>query len=369
MASKHPWFAQRWTLADQPDVVRLDKRPLRMVSLGEYLKDAATLAVAAPFIAAAWPQVAGLRQAPPPATDLIGVAVTPFTAHDHELPALVAELGVRHLLLRVPVWDVARLTDYARFMDRFPGCDWLVAIVQDRGSVCRPARWRADLAAIFTALAGRAGWFQLPLAPNRTKWGCVHMGEALDLLEQAETVRADFPGVKLVGPGIIDFEPATWIRGLINRRRFTLDAAGALLYVDRRGGPHGTQYGFFDLARKLHLWKAVMAASPRCRQRGRTPLFITEYNWPLKGSGDYGPTSLDEEVDEDTAAAHLRDYLEVARSSGLVARTYFWQLVQRGFGLVDDSDGRLRRRPAFAVMQGALQGAGRSVRSRDANTA
>lgn len=355
MASKHPWFAQRWTLADQPDVVRLDKRPLRFAALGEYLKDAATMALAAPFIAAAWPQVERLRREPASATDLIGVAVTPFTTHDAALPELVAELGVRHLLLRVPVWDRERLADYGRFMDRFPGCTWLVAIVQDRGSVCRPDRWRTDLAAIFATLGGRAAWFQLPLAPNRTKWGCVHMGEALDLLEQAETVRSRFPGVKLVGPGIIDFEPATWIRGLINRRRFTLDAAGALLYVDRRGGPHGTQYGIFDLARKLHLWKAVMAASPRCRQHGRTPLFITEYNWPLKGSGDYGPTSEDEEVDEDAAATYLREYLTIARSSGLVDRAYFWQLVQRGFGLVDDRDGHLRCRPGFTVIRDLLR--------------
>lgn len=356
MASKHPWFAQRWTLADQPDVLRADKRPLRLLALGEYLKTAATIALASPLIAAAWPRVARLRQPPPAARELIGVAVTPFTAHDAALPGLVAELGVRHLLLRVPVWDRERLAEYAHFMDTFPGCRWLVAIVQDRASVCQPARWQADLTAIFSALASRTEYFQLPLAPNRTKWGCAHMGEALDLMAQAEAVRADFPEVMLAGPGIIDFEPATWIRGLVNRRPYTLDAASALLYVDRRGGPYGTQYGFFDLARKLHLWKAVMATSPRCRRRGATPLFITEYNWPLKGSGDYGPTSEDEEVDEDTAARHLRDYLTVARDSGLVARTYFWQLVQRGFGLVDDRDGSLRKRPAFTVIRELING-------------
>ena len=358
MVSRHPWFAQRWTPADQPDVLRLNKRPLRLASLGEYAKDALTLAIAAPLIAAAWPRVKHLRQAPPLPVDAIGVAVTPFTAHDQALPKLIAELGVRHLLLRVPVWDLARLAEYAQFMERFPGCRWLIAIVQDRGSICQPPRWRTDLAAIFRALADRAEWFQIPLAPNRTKWGCLHMGEALDLLEQAEAVRADFPGVKFAGPGIIDFEPATWIRGLINRRRFSLDAASALLYVDRRGGPFGTQYGFFNLARKLHLWKAVMAVSPRCRRRGHTPLFITEYNWPLQGSGDFSPTSENEEVDEDTAAIHLRDYLQVTQDSGLVTRSYFWQLVQRGFGLVDDSSGQLRKRPAFTVMQKIIQGTG-----------
>jgi hypothetical protein len=356
LVSKHPWFAQRWTAADQPDVVRLDKRPLRLASLGEYAKDAVTLMLSAPLVATAF--LMARKQACPPVAprEFIGVAVSPFTGHDHELPALIAQLGVRHLLLRVPVWDRDRLDSYATFMRRFPGCTWLVAVVQDRGSVCRPARWRDDLRAIFTTLGNYTSWFQLPLAPNRTKWGCMHMGEALDLLEGAEMVRREFPAVRLVGPGVIDFEPATWLRGLVNRRRFQLDAASALLYVDRRGGPRNRQYGLFDLAGKLQLWKAIMAISPRCRQRARTPLFITEVNWPLTGSGDHGPTSEDEEVDEDTAAHHLLEYFRIAHATGHVQRVYWWQLVQRGYGLVDDRDGRLRPRPGFTAMRDLLAG-------------
>jgi hypothetical protein len=338
-------------------MVRTGKRAMRMASLGEYVKDGATLALAAPFVASAYLDADQLRRPAPAMQDLAGVAVTPFTAHDDRLPELVVDLGVKHLLLRVPVWDLDRLADYRRFIDRFPGCDWLVAVVQNRDSVCRPGQWMADLRRIFAAFRDRVSDFQLPLAPNRTKWGCIHMGEALDLLEQAESIRREFPGLRLVGPGIIDFEPATWIRALINRRRFTLDVAGALLYVDRRGGPHNPQYGVFDFANKLRLWKAVMATSPRCRRHGHTPLWITEVNWPLENSGEYGPTSAEEEVSETDAADYLVDYFRIAAASGLVERVYWWQLVQRGYGLVDDRTGDLRKRPTYERLKKLIGGA------------
>lgn len=356
MVSKHPHFDQVWGPSEQPDQLRIDKRPLRFASINEYLVNGVTAAAWAPLIALRTVFAADLRRPPPAPADFAGVAVSPLPGRDADVAALVAELGCRRLLLRVPVWWRERLSELRRFVDRFTGCDVLVAIVQDRRSVCEPHQWRADLAAIFTAFAGRVSHFQLPMSPNRTKWGCIHLGEALDLLDAAEEVRARFPWVKLVGPGIIDFEPMAWFRGLINLRRYRLDAVGALLYVDRRGSPAGKQLGGFDLGAKLRLWKAMVALSPRCPQRAATPLWITEMNWPLAGTGTWSPTSGNEQVSEEQAATYLREYYQVAHASGLVERVYWWQLVHPGYGLIDSRGGTLRRRPAFHELRRLVSG-------------
>jgi hypothetical protein len=285
--------------------------------------------------------------------ELVGVAVSPGSAPDADLVALVRDLGARRLLLRMPVWHRDRLADYRRFADRFPDCEWLVAIIQDRGSVCDPARWSADLRAIVGAFAGRTREFQIGHAPNRTKWGCLHVGEWFALAETAERLRSEFPGLVLCGPAVIDFEPLPAMRALLNRRAFTLDAVSSLLYVDRRGPPSARQYGWFDLRRKLAFQAAVDSLSPRLVPSARRRLWITEVNWPLTGAGEAAPTSGNECVSEDEYAQHLADYLAIARATGLVERIYWWQLVAAGYGLVDPRNG-LRRRPGFAALQKVL---------------
>ena len=250
MVSKHPPFAQFWGPSEQPDQLRIDKRPLRLASMPEYVASAVTAVAVLPLLAARLALGPAQRVAPA-AKDFLGVAVSPDPVHGGTLPALVDELGVRRLLLRVPVWDRAGLAGYRRFADTFRGCEIVIALLQDRAAVLDPARWRADLRAIFQTFAGRVTHVQLPLAPNRTKWGCAHMGDAADLLDVAHDLRAEFPWLRLVGPGVIDFEPVPWLRGLVNARRYRLDVAGGLLYVDHRGSPHNTQYGIFDLARKM----------------------------------------------------------------------------------------------------------------------
>jgi len=193
---------------------------------------------------------------------------------------------------------------------------------------------------------------QLPQAPNRTKWGCYHLGESLELLEAAERVRRRFPGIKLAGPAVIDFEPAPLLRLLYNRRRFTLDVATALLYVDRRGAPANTQSGILDLARKVRFTAAACRASPRVA-RG-APLWITELNWPLLGTDYWTPTSDEECVDEATAADFLTRSYGLAWATGQVERVYWWQLTAPGYGLVDARNG-LRVRPAYHALRKLLR--------------
>lgn len=355
MASKHPQFSQVWGPSEQPDRLRIDKTPLRAASVQEYLASAGTLMATLPFLLARLALIPARRITPPTATEFLGVAVSPDPVYGDQLPDLVAELGVRRLLLRVPVWERAHVAKYRRFADRFPGCDVVLAVLQDRGSVRNLRQWRADLRAILTTFAGRVTHVQVPLAANRTKWGCVHMGDACDLLEVAHDLRAEFPWLRLIGPGVIDFEPAPWLRGLINNRRYRLDVAGALLYVDRRGSPRNTQYGIFDLAGKIRLWRAITDLSLRCTRRSATPLWLTEFNWPLEGTKTWSPTASLEMVSEADAATYLKEYCQIAWQTMMVERVYWWQLVHPGFGLIDSRDG-LRRRPSFSVMQRLLSG-------------
>lgn len=355
MASKHPAFTQVWGPSEQPDRLRIDKTPLRRASSQEYLISALASVATVPLVLARlalMPRPA----ARPSASDFLGVAVSPDPQWSDQLPGLVAELGVRRLLLRVPVWERSDFARCRRFAERFPDCDIVVAVMQDRDSVRNPAHWRQDLRAILSAFAGRVTHVQVPMASNRTKWGCVHMGDALDLLDIAHDLRDEFPWLRLVGPGVIDFEPIPWLRGLVNARRYQLDVAGGLLYVDRRGSPRNTQYGIFDLAGKIRLWRALTDIGLRCPRRSATPLWLTEFNWPLEGTKPWSPTGSPEMVSEDQAATYLKEYCQIAWATGMVERVYWWNLAHPGFGLVDTRDGKLRRRPAFETFRRLLNG-------------
>ena len=54
---------------------------------------------------------------------------------------------------------------------------------------------------------------------------------------------------------------------------------------------------------------------------------------------------------------YLKRYYEDAWESGLVERVYWWQLVSKGFGLIDvENDGSLRYRPAYYEFKKMLTG-------------
>ena len=57
-------------------------------------------------------------------------------------------------------------------------------------------------------------------------------------------------------------------------------------------------------------------------------------------------------VSEEEYAKFLCRYVLLAVASGHVSRVYWWRLVHRGFGLVDDADAsNPRRRPAFESLK------------------
>ena len=60
-------------------------------------------------------------------------------------------------------------------------------------------------------------------------------------------------------------------------------------------------------------------------------------------------------VSEEDYAKFMCRYLLLAVASGHVSRVYWWRLVHRGFGLVDDSDPENPRpRPAFFALKNLL---------------
>jgi hypothetical protein len=348
MPPKRPAFAVPWHPSDQPDLVRdpAVRRAARHGAWWHYLITAATALAMVPLVVTRRLGLAALRS---PAVPLwpafAGVGITPRSGG--ELRELVEELGVRRLLLRLPP-DGAGLDRALACLDAFADREVLPVVLQDRALVCDHAAWERQLRRICEALPARIRHLQIGNAVNRLKWGCATVEEYLDLVEIAAGVLRDHPRLRPVGPAIIDFEPLPLLRCLFDRRRLPWAACAVLLYIDRRGGPAGRQFGGLDLAGKLDWLAALAGCAPR-----RPRLWITEVNWPLTGTGDHCPTSAAECVDEEMAARHLVDYFRIARASRLVDRCYWWQLIHPGYGLVDDRGG-IRRRPAFTALRELL---------------
>jgi hypothetical protein len=213
--------------------------------------------------------------------------------------------------------------------------------------VREPARWQravAELADRFLPFGRR---FQVGQAINRSKWGVWNHDEYLRLAADAEAILRGRAEVELAGPAVIDFE-AHVTAAVVNRRHPSLrfDALASLLYVDRRGAPESRQLGF-DSADKVTLLAAIAQTA---RRIGRPRQWITEVNWPL-AEGPHSPAGRAVAVDEPTQADYLVRFYLAALGTGHAERVFWWQLVARGYGLIDAGpEGALRRRPAFAAL-------------------
>lgn len=339
---------------DQPHrVPGRTKQRLAGDTLLEYLKTAAVALWAGPRVL--WQFCRLSRQGPLPGAErFVGLSVSPDPRYEDSIHVMVEDLGVEEILIRMPSWDIARIDDYLRFAEYYKDKRLLINVLQHRGSVTDPAGWREALEVIFARFSALTPWFQIGNAVNRAKWGCMHTGEYLRLLEIAAGVREHHPGVRLAGSSVIDFEPLATLRTLHNRCRFRLDAVSAALYVNRRGSPFNRQFGVFDLSRKIRLIAAIAAASTRTEPR----LWITETNWPLLDTQPWTPNSGHPRstVDEPTQAQYLTDYYRIAHRTGLVEKVYWWQLISPGYGLVDHRGGSLRRHPSYEAFRALLAG-------------
>lgn len=342
-------------LSDQPHqhASRLEKLGVRLADAGAHAEEAAVAAAALPRIVRRYRALhREMRERSEPiAWEGLGIGVRPWPQAPEAPLALIEELGVRHVLLRLHPWDAdprnrAAEEELARELHA-QGHDVAFALPQNRELVNDPGRWRAAVEEIAERFTPYGRSFQVGQAINRSKWGIWNLGEYVNLAQTASEVLRRHLGVELVGPAVIDFEYHV-TAAVLNLRREGLhfDAVSALLYVDRRGAPENRQAGF-DTVDKVVLLKAIAEtarnASGRCQ--------VTEVNWPL-WEGPHSPAGRSVSVDEETQADYLARYYLLALGTGLLEKVYWWQLVAKGYGLVDPADpAHPRQRPAFRALR------------------
>ncbi len=346
-------------LSDQPHqhAGRLEKLGVRLADLGAHAGEAAVIARALPRI---WRRYRQLRHTlrsdtrPPVPWQGAGVAVRPWPERPEAVPALVAELGLGPVLLRLHPWqsDHTAEEELARELHA-RGHELTFALPQNRDLVRDPERWRAaveELAERFTPYGRR---FQVGQAINRSKWGVWNLREYVALATAAMEVLRRHPGVEVLGPAVIDFEYHLTAAVLnLDRPGLRFDAASALLYVDRRGAPENAQAGFTTVD-KVALLQAIADTARNVERdpQGRAGRsWITEVNWPL-WEGPHSPAGRAVSVDEETQADYLARYYLLTIGTGLVERVFWWQLAARGYGLVDPLPEGPRRRPAFQALK------------------
>lgn len=275
--------------------------------------------------------------------DPFGMAVVPSRERAEAQLEGLGELGISRALFRIPSWEPERLTALAEFVDELSakGIETTAALLQNREDVLDPPRWRGFLDETFERFGKRCTGFEIGHAWNRTKWGVWDYREYRSLAAAAFEA-AEGRDVRLLGPAVIDFEFHLY-PPLLGRLPF--DTVTSLLYVDRMGAPENRQAGW-DTSRKTALLRAVVDVCAR----PETALWVTEVNWPLKGTGRYSPAAGRPNVTEDEQADFLVRYYILALAGGFVERVYWWRLAAPGYGLIDDRDGGWRKRPGFQAL-------------------
>lgn len=241
-----------------------------------------------------------------------------------------------------------------------------LALVQDRKAILNEERW-----AEMVHLAIRQGGpfvdsFEIGHAVNRSKWGIWDYREYRRLLAPLRSFHSVENRIRITGPACIDFEHHILAAFLAQQPHdLPFSALSHHLYVDRRGAPENQQSGF-DVVDKIALTRACARAFPKATA---DRLVLSEVNWPILGTGVWSPVNSpyevlaprthDPSVTEEQYAMYMARYLLLALASGHVERVYWWRLMARGFGLVDDTQPDAPRpRPAFTMLQTLLQAVG-----------
>jgi len=341
-------------LSDQPHqhAGRFAKLRVRLADARAHAGEAAAVAVALPRIRRRYLQLKRELWQSPVDWKGAGLCLRPFPENPEAPLALVDELGVRHVLLRLHPWEEehAAEEELARALHA-RGVELTFALPQNRDLVRDPARWERAVERLAGAFAPYGPRFQVGQAVNRSKWGIWKLDEYAALVRSAAAILRRTPGMEILGPAVIDFEYHI-TAAILNQKDagFRFDAVSALLYVDRRGAPENRQAGF-DTAGKVVLLKALADTARNAAAR----VWITEVNWPL-WEGPHSPAGKSVSVDEESQADYLVRYYLLTLGTGLVERVFWWQLIARGYGLVDPADpAHPRRRPAFFALKTLLR--------------
>ncbi|NCB12481.1 MAG: hypothetical protein EOM78_12710 [Erysipelotrichia bacterium] len=268
---------------------------------------------------------------------------------------LVEELGVKNLIIRFPLWDIKNIDLYVEFAQKFNKTskkNILLNIMQDRQNIENPKLLKENLELIFTKFATLVDEYQIATTINRAKWGFFSVQEYLNFYKIAQNLKEEkYPNIKLLGPSVIDFEYYYNVRAMFNFQNIKYDIVSSLLYVDRRGSPRNTQYGFFDTKNKIDLLYSLVKLSNKCKNE----IYITEVNWPISNTAPYAPTSEKECVSLEDYTKYMLDYFKIARESKKIKRVYWHQLVATGYGLVDNRDGKIVKYPQFYTFKEMIQ--------------
>lgn len=268
---------------------------------------------------------------------------------------LVEELGVKNLIIRFPLRDIKNIDLYVEFAQKFNKTtkkNILLNIIQDRQNIQNPKLLKENLELIFTKFVTLVDEYQIATTINRAKWGFFSVQEYLNFYKIAQDLKEEkYPNIKLLGPSVIDFEYYYNVRAMFNFQNIKYDIVSSLLYVDRRGSPRNTQYGFFDTKNKIDLLYSLVKLSNKCRNE----IYITEVNWPISNTAPYAPTSEKECVSLEDYTKYMLDYFKIARDSKKIKRVYWHQLVAPGYGLVDNRDGKIVKYPQFYAFKEMIQ--------------
>ena len=268
---------------------------------------------------------------------------------------LVEELGVKNLIIRFPLRDIKNIDLYVEFAQKFNKTtkkNILLNIIQDRQNIQNPKLLKENFELIFTKFATLVNEYQIATTINRAKWGFFSVQEYLNFYKVAQDLKEEkYPNIKLLGPSVIDFEYYYNVRAMFNFQNIKYDIVSSLLYVDRRGSPRNTQYGFFDTKNKIDLLYSLVKLSNKCRNE----IYITEVNWPISNTAPYAPTSEKECVSLEDYTKYMLDYFKIARDSKKIKRVYWHQLVAPGYGLVDNRDGKIVKYPQFYAFKEMIQ--------------
>jgi len=259
---------------------------------------------------------------------------------------LIEELGVKSLIIRVPLSDIKNIQNYREFALSF-GKDKniLINIIQDREHIDNKELLALHITTLFENFKDIVSEYQIGTTINRAKWGFFSVSEYLYFYKVVQDIRDNkYDNIKLIGPSVIDFEYHYTIRALFNNFDISFDKLSSLLYVDRRGSAYNTQMGIFDLQNKIDMLYSLVCMSPKMKS---DDIYITETNWPLSKTAPYAPTSEKECVDEDTYAKYMQEYFDIAKKSSKISKVYWHQLIAPGYGLVDNRDGKIRKTKAY----------------------
>jgi hypothetical protein len=326
--------------SDQPAIIRdrALKRQMRRSALPSLIKTFLIALIALPIALVLMPFI---PRRPISGEHFFGIGVN-LDKEPNTTPYLLDELGIKKLLIRIPLWEMDRLSEHVTFIRSFKEKEITVALLQDREHITSLSMTKDHFIQIFEALEGVCSTYVIGSTINRAKWGFFSVNEYLDFYALAYDLKQTrFPHLKLIGSNVIDFEYHFSAHTLFNRAKIKFDAVGSLLYVDRRGAPENTQMGF-NLMGKINLLYSLMRLSSKTTDE----LIITETNWPIKNTAPYAPTSEHECVSEEDYAAFMVRYHLLSFASQRVSSVYWHQLIAPGYGLIDNREG-LRKRSAF----------------------